>query len=121
MGEPVNIVCGTSVVSNPLPTILWLDASGDPISNSGRYTFINNSAEVSLNIAYTRPEDNGYWTCLVVVTDNDAMMSNNMGELVPRDITEIGRMTNRVALIVVGEYNYYNNYVYDCVMSSCIL
>ncbi len=102
VGEPASVVCGTALVSNPQPTILWLDTAGDPIPNGGRYTFVNGSSEVRLDISFTRPEDIGEWTCLVVVRDNNVLTESN-GELVPMDDQEIGRMTNRVTLIVVGK------------------
>ena len=87
-----------------MASISWLDQTGTPIPNAGRYTFNNGTDEVSLDFAFTRAGDSGVWACVLVVRDPDVMVASG-GQLVTRDNKEIGRLTNQITLVVVGELN----------------
>ena len=101
VGDPVSLVCGTSLVSNPAATISWSDIQGMEIQNAGRYTFNNGPDTVHLNFSFTRANDTGVWICEIVVIDNDVMTASE-GRLVPRDNKEIGEEMYSIMLTVVG-------------------
>ena len=109
VGDPVFLVCGTSLVSNPAATISWRDIQGMEIQNAGRYTYNNGPETVQLNFSFTRTSDTGVWTCRIVVIDNDVMTASE-GRLVPRDNKEIGEEMYPIMLTVVG----------TCLLSSTI-
>ena len=66
LGQPVTLVCGTNLRSNPPSTIQWRDNNGTLLSAGGRYVFGNGSDFVHLNISSTALSDNGTtWTCIL--------------------------------------------------------
>ena len=98
LGDPLDLVCGTGLESNPLATITWRDPSGAVVTDSPRYTLVNNETGVRLLFANTIPSDMGEWTCEVRVNGEDVTTAN--GALA--DIL-IGVQTLSVDLFIVGE------------------
>ena len=64
-GQPVTLVCGTNLRSNPPSTIQWGDNNGTALSAGWRYFFGNGSDMVYLNLFSTALSDNGTWTCIL--------------------------------------------------------
>ena len=64
-GQPVTLVCGTNLRSNPPATIQWRDNNGAVLSVGGRYVFGNGYDIVHLNISSTGSSDNDTWSCIL--------------------------------------------------------
>ena len=64
-GQPVTLVCGTNLRSNPPLPSQWRDNNGTALSVGGRYVFGNGSDIVHLNISSTAQNDNGNWSCIL--------------------------------------------------------
>ncbi len=67
LGGALELVCGTGLESNPPATITWRDPQGDIVTNSTRYTLVNDGTGVRLLFATAISTDIGMWTCEVRV------------------------------------------------------
>ena len=102
LGDPLSLVCGTGLDSNPQATITWTAPDNTMIRmNMGRYTLDNGPEIVRLNFTDTIMGDNGRWTCVVAVTSDRYFVSGGM--LVSQDQANIGSITQDIQLTVIGE------------------
>ena len=102
LGDPLSIVCGTGLDSNPQATIAWIASDTSRITmNMGRYTLDNGPEIVRLNFSIALMSDNGVWMCEVLVMSSRHIVSG--GQLVVQDSALIGSITQNIQLTVIGE------------------
>ena len=82
-GGDITLVCGTSAIGNPTPTISWTDNNGTTVSDGSG---ISGSDTLMLTIMDVTRNHTGNWTCSVENSVRDA--------------------ERRIVLVVVGEYVY---------------
>ena len=82
-GGDITLVCGTSAIGNPTPTISWTDNSGTTVSDGSG---ISGSDTLMLTITSVTRNHKGIWTCSV---------ENSV-----RDVE------HQIMLVVVGKYVY---------------
>ena len=82
-GGDITLVCGTSAIGNPTPTISWTDNNGTTVSDGSG---ISGSDTLMLTIIDVTRNHTGNWTCSV---------ENSV-----RDVER------QIILVVVGEYVY---------------
>ncbi len=63
LNDPVSLICGYNLDSNPPVNITWTDPQGNVVQNSDRYILDNGPEIVRLNITNTSNNDNGTWKC----------------------------------------------------------
>jgi hypothetical protein len=102
LGEPLSLVCGTGLDSNPQATITWTAPDGTTIVDNNRYDLENGPAIVRLNFTNTIMTDSGLWQCMVTVTSGRYIVSGG-DLLVFQDQANIGSITREIQLIVIGE------------------
>ena len=102
LGDPLSLVCGTGLDSNPQATITWIASDATRITmNMGRYILDNGPEIVRLNFSTTLMSDNGVWMCEVLVMSSRYVVSG--GQLVVQDSALIGSITQNIQLTVIGE------------------
>ena len=79
IGDPLSLVCGTGLDSNPQATITWTAPDGTTIVDNPRYDFGNGPDVVALNFAHTVLNDSGVWHCNIAVFSEQHIVIN--GEL----------------------------------------
>ncbi len=92
VGQPLSLVCGTNLMSNPQATSRWMDNLGVDVTSGYRLNTFGNSTLVSLEFNNTMSQDTGTWSCVVTV---------NVTEVTPS--VTIGEVTIDISLTVVGE------------------
>jgi hypothetical protein len=98
LGDRLSLACGTNLLSNPRPSIAWITPSGTPSESlNSRITSIINDTVLELN--YTTLEDNGVWSCFLLVEGTDVLGPG--GTVSPR-IT-VWEQTVFIDVAVVGE------------------
>ena len=102
LGEPLSLVCGTGLNSNPQASVTWM-APGETtaIVDDAKYDLENGPEIVRLNFTNTIMEDNGLWKCVVTVTSGRYIVIS--GNLVFQDQANIGSITRNIQLTVIGE------------------
>ena len=101
LGNPLSLVCGTGLDSNPQATITWTAPDGTMIMDNARYDLENGPDIVRLNFTTTIMSDNGLWKCVVAVMSERYIVSG--GQLVLQDQALIGSITQDIQLTVIGE------------------
>ena len=82
-GGDITLVCGTSAIGNPTPTISWTDSNGTTVSDGSG---ISGSDTLMLTITSVTRNHTGNWTCSV---ENSVRAEER-----------------QIMLVVVGEYVY---------------
>ena len=105
LGEPLSLVCGTGLDSNPQASVTWI-APGETtaIVDNDRYDLENGPEIVRLNFTNTIMGDNRLWKCVVTVTSGRYIVSS--GNLVSQDQANIGSVTRDIQLTVIGELQF---------------
>jgi hypothetical protein len=103
LGDPLSLVCGRGLDSNPQATITWTAPDGTIITNDDRYTLENGSEIVRLNITRVISNDSGIWSCEIIVTSEKHVDRN--GTLVLGEQTVIGAPIQHqfMVTLLVGE------------------
>ena len=96
LGDPLSLVCGTNLMSNPSAAITWRDPNG--VVDNTRYDLVNDGTGIRLNFTNTISSDTGTWTCSVLVEGNNVTVGNKTQ---PRLL--IGERNITIDLTVVGE------------------
>jgi hypothetical protein len=104
LGEPLSLVCGTGLDSNPQATITWTAPDRTTIVDNNRYNLENGPAIVRLNFTNTIMGDNGLWKCVVTVTSGRYIVVG--GILIFQDQAIIGSITRDIQLNVIGELRF---------------
>ena len=103
LGNPLSLVCGRGLHSNPEASIRWLDTNGTAIMDNAHYDLENGTAIVRLNFTRTIASDNGMWTCEVVVR-SERYIVDSEGELVRGGLAVIGNiLRHRFIVTVIGK------------------
>ena len=102
LNDPLSLVCGYGLESNPDAVITWTAPDGTTIMDNARYDLEDGPEVVRLNFTHTIVDDNGLWRCEVVVTSPQHVPSS--GRLVQLDPAVIGEVITDVQLTVIGEY-----------------
>ena len=106
LGNPLSLVCGRGLDSNPQATITWTASDDTTIRmNGGRYTLENGPEIVRLNFSTTRMSDEGVWRCNVMVTSDRFVVIGAQLEL--QTGASIGSITQDIQLTVIGELRSY--------------
>lgn len=63
LNDPVSLICGYNLDSNPSVNITWTNPQRKVVHNSDRYILDNGPDIVRLNITNTSGDDHGTWTC----------------------------------------------------------
>ena len=114
LGNPLSLVCGRGLESNPAASITWLDTNNMAIIDNARYDLENGPEVVRLNFTRTILSDTGIWTCEVVVR-SERYIVNSEGNLVPGAVAVIGTriqhefMVTVIGKTIMGSYDYYND------------
>ena len=102
LGDPLSLVCGTGLDSNPQATIMWTAPNGTTIMDNPRYSLNNGPEIVRLNFIHTILSDAGMWRCDIRTESDQYTVSD--GSLVPINSTMIGvTIQHDIKLIIVGE------------------
>ena len=103
LGDPLSLVCGTGLDSNPQAIITWTDPDQTMIMDSSRYSLENGPHIVRLNFTHTLLSDAGMWRCNIRTESDQHVVSN--GSLVRLDSMTIGTpIRHDIELIIIGEY-----------------
>ena len=104
LGDPVCLICGYNLDSNPPAVITWTGPYGKVVTkNMDSYIMDNGPQVVQLNITNADESDGGRWTCNVRVSDE--CVHRVVDGILKDECTAIAR--NRsfdTQLVVVGEY-----------------
>ena len=113
LGDPLSLVCGTGLDSNPQATITWTASDATVIAvNIGRYALENGPKIVRLNFSTTMLSDNGVWRCNVMVTSDRYVEIE--GQLFLQTGALIGSISQDIQLTVIGKLqSYINNILAD--------
>ena len=102
LGDPLSLVCGTGLDSNPQATITWTVSNVTTITvNIGRYTLENGPEIVRLNFSTTMMSDNGIWRCNIMATSDRYVAIG--GQLLLQTDALIGSISQDIQLTVIGE------------------
>ena len=103
LGNPLSLVCGRGLDSNPAASITWLDPYSVPVMDSAHYDLENGNAIVRLNFTRTTQSDNGMWTCEVIVSSERYVVTSE-GDLVGADLAVIGNiLRHQFVVTVIGK------------------
>ena len=104
LGNPLSLVCGRGLDSNPEASITWRDPNGMAIMDNDRYDLMNGSDVVHLDFVHTILSDTGMWTCEVIVRSDRYIVSNE-GNLIPGAVTVIGTpIQHQFMITVIGKF-----------------
>ena len=67
LNDPVSLICGYGLESNPAAVVTWTAPGGTTIMDNARYDLEGGPEIVLLNFTRTILSDNGVWRCEVVV------------------------------------------------------
>ena len=106
LGDPLSLVCGTGLESNPQATITWTAPDGSTLMNNvnDRYTVENGPEIVRLNISGTVLNDNGMWLCEVLVTSDRHIARNGTLVLAEQTVIGIPIIHQFVVTLSAGEF-----------------
>lgn len=107
-GDPVSLICGYDLESNPPPTITWTNPYNKSVVNTDMYVIDNGPQVIQLNITNARESDSGLWICHMEV--HDKCVHRIIEGVLTEDCntnTCIGYESFRTQLVVLG--NKYNN------------
>ena len=100
LGDPLSLVCGTGLDSNPQATVTWTAPNGTTIMDSTRYSLINGPEIVKLDLTRTIQSDAGMWRCDIRTESDHYTVSD--GSLVLMNSTTIGiRIQHNIELIIL--------------------
>ena len=102
LGDPLSLVCGRNLVSNPMATVEWRDPNEILVLDNARYDLEDGPEVIRLSFTRTIEADDGEWACRVRVADTDVSVVQN-NELVIQPTANIGTETVRITLTVVGK------------------
>ena len=101
LGDPLSLVCGTGLDSNPQATITWTAPDGTMIMDNARYDLENGPDIVRLNFTNTITADTGRWVCVSTVLSERYISSE--GRLFRQQQALIGSITVNIQLTVICE------------------
>ena len=101
LGNPLSLVCGRGLESNPAASITWLDTNNMAIIDNARYDLENGPEVVRLNFTRTILSDTGIWTCEVVVRSEKHVV-NSEGNLILGAVGVIGTRIQHEFMVTVG-------------------
>ena len=108
LGDPLSLVCGSGLDSNPQATITWTASDATTITrNMGRYILENGPEIVRLNFSTTMMSDNGVWRCNVMVTSDRYIAID--GRLLLQTDGLIGSISQDIQVTIIGELQSYIN------------
>ena len=99
LGDPVSLICGYNLDSNPPAAITWSNPQGILVTSSKKYTLDNGPEVVQLNISSVSESDSGTWKCSIKVQDSDIYNQNGM--------ILIGNKSYEILLSLVGKQIIY--------------
>ena len=103
LGDPLSLVCGTGLDSNPNAMVSWTAPDRTAIMDNARYDLENGPKIVRLNFTHTILGDTGIWRCDVRVVSSQDIISNR--SVVQQNPTVIGTPTVReIQLTIIGKY-----------------
>ena len=102
LGDPVMLLCGTDLDSNPQATVRWTSPAGQPITNNDRYDLTqNNAGTVRLDFTNATIGDRGIWVCNITVS---AMQVSQPNSDMLLSETTVGTFISEITLHLVGQY-----------------
>ena len=103
LNDPLSLVCGYGLDSNPDAMVTWTTPDQTIITSYARYNLEGGPGIVQLNFTHTILSDNGIWRCEVEVMSEQYVPSG--GRLVRLDPEIIGEVvTVDIQLTVISEY-----------------
>ena len=104
LGNPLSLVCGRGLDSNPAASITWRDPNNVEIMDNARYDLESGTEVVRLNFTRTIPSDTGIWTCEVTVR-SERHIVNSEGNLVQGAVAVVGTpIQHQFMVIVIGNH-----------------
>ena len=100
LGNPLSLVCGRGLDSNPAASITWRDPNNAEIMDNARYDIESGTEVVRLNFTRTILSDTGMWTCEVTVRSERHIVSNE-GNLVAGAVAVIGTPIQHAFMVTV--------------------
>ena len=101
LGEPLSLVCGTGLDSNPQASVTWVAPDGTTIMDNARYDLENGPDVVRLNFTWTILSDNGIWRCRVFTESDQYVVSG--GRLVQQDSSLVDEVIMDIQLTIIGK------------------
>ena len=103
LDDPLSLVCGRGLDSNPSAIITWTASDGTTIMDNARYDLENGPEIARLNFTRTILSDNGIWQCVVTVRSQRHVVDND-GNLVLVSPEVIGvPLRHEFQLTIIGE------------------
>ena len=113
LNDPLSLVCGYGLVSNPNAMVTWTAPDQTIITSNARYNLEGGPGIVRLNFTHTILSDNGIWRCEVEVMSERYVPSG--GRLVQLDPGIIGEVvTIDIQLTVISEYQLHSGMPVVC-------
>ena len=107
LGDPLSLVCGAGLDSNPNAMVSWTAPNGTAIMDNARYDLENGPEIVRLNFTHTILGDTGIWRCDVRVVSGQDIISNR--SVVRQNPTVIGTpIVHDTRLTIIGKLSYRN-------------
>ena len=103
LGDPLSLVCGTGLDSNPQAVITWTAPDGTTVTivDNARYDLEDGPEIVRLNFTNAVMSDTGVWRCVVNATSESYIASEE--RLLRENETEIGSVNVNIQVIIVGK------------------
>ena len=103
LGNPLSLVCGKGLDSNPQATITWSDPDGNVVMDNARYDLENGPDIVRLDFNRIIMSDSGLWLCEVIVrSQRNALDSEGNLVLVGPELIGV-TLRHMFQLTVIGE------------------
>ena len=106
-GDPVSLICGYNLDSNPRANITWMNPQNQPVNTGGSFVLDDGPMVVQLNISSASSGDSGTWICRVDVIAEcvHKVIGSSKFKQDCQAITHIGGKNISIELVIAGKFN----------------
>ena len=113
-GDPISLICGYDLVSNPPAIVSWTNPLGATVTSGGKYSMDSGPQVVRLNISNISEDLAGKWMCHVKVADSRVHKVSESGRLIQDHNSTIGHHVFETYLTVIGKYESVTQMLEQC-------